>query len=253
MSAPAARLNAIAVLFSGGSDSTLAAALAAERAESVHLVSYAHPFMLFHEKIDINIPRLRAKFPETRFEVYRENITPLYRRLYLHRHLRNLARRRTMLVPHLCGACKLAMHYATVAYCRGHGISHVYCGAHEESSGVFPAQMTPVIEDTRRMYARHGITYESPVYHAGRTDRKLHELGLIDDPTMKDQHLFYTTQHTCPVGALVHIYVRLRRAWPGADERYRRIAHAMVRELIEETEAAILGTGGSEDTGHQQR
>jgi hypothetical protein len=253
MTTPEARIRAIAVLFSGGSDSTLAAALAAERAQSVHLISYAHPFMFFHEKIDINIPRLRDTFPLTSFEIYRENITPLYRRLYLRRHLRNVARHGTMLVPHLCGACKLAMHYATVAYCRPRGITHVYCGAHEESSRVFPAQMKPVIEDTQRMYARHGVTYEVPVYHAGRTDRTIHELGIIDNPNMKDQHLFYTTQHTCPIGALVHIYCRLYGAWPGGAGRYRRTAHAMVRELIEETEAAILGADDREDTGDEQR
>jgi hypothetical protein len=243
------REKAIAVLFSGGSDSTMAAVLAARRAGSVHLISYSHPFMFFHEKIDINIPRLREKFPETSFEIHRENVTRLYRRLYFRGFLPALARRRTMLVPHLCGACKLAMHYATVAYCRAHGISSVYCGAHEESARVFPAQMEPVIEETQRMYARHGITYEAPVYRAGRTDRTLHELGLIDDPKMKDQRLFYATQHTCPVGALVHVYSRLHRAGRRGHENYQRTAHAMVRELIEETEVAILGRGDRDDVG----
>jgi hypothetical protein len=249
MSEPVEKARAIAVLFSGGSDSTMAAVLAARRAESVHLISYSHPLMFFHEKIDINIPRLKEKFPETSFEVHRENVTRLYRRLYFRGFLRSLARRGTMLVPHLCGACKLAMHYATVAYCQAHGIANVYCGAHEESARVFPAQMESVIEDTQRMYARHGITYESPVYRGGRTDRTLHDLGLIDDPKMKDQHLFYTTQHTCPVGALVHVYSRLHQAGGRGRENYQRTAHAMVRELIGKTEDAILGRGDRDDAG----
>ena len=52
---PAPETNSVAVLFSGGSDSTLAAVIAARQAATVHLVTYAHPFMLFHAKIDINI------------------------------------------------------------------------------------------------------------------------------------------------------------------------------------------------------
>lgn len=253
MSDPTIKKKAIAVLFSGGCDSTLAAVLATRTAENVHLVTYAHPFMFFHEKIDINIRRLREEFPGTGFEVHRETVTRLYRRLYFHRYVATLARHRSMLVPHACGACKLAMHYATVAYCRARGIGHVYCGAHEESSRVFPAQMEPVIGDMKRMYARHGITYEAPVYRAGRTDRTLYELGLIDNPRMKDQHLFYSTQHTCPLGALVHIYSRLYYTKVWGHERYQRTAHTMVRELMAGTESAILGAGDSEHTGGQQR
>lgn len=249
MSEPAAEVKAIAVLFSGGSDSTLAAVLAARRAESVHLVTYAHPFMFFHDKIDINIGRLREKFPATPFEVHRESITRLYRRLYGHRLLGNVVRHRSMLVPHMCGACKLAMHYATVDYCRRRGIAHVYCGAHEESSRVFPAQMKPVIEDTRRMYARYGITYEAPVYRGGRTDRTLYELGLIDDPNMKDQRLFYATQHTCPIGALVHVHSRLYYTKLWGHEEYQRTSHAMVRKLMADTEVATLGASIREDPG----
>lgn len=249
MSEPAAKVKAIAVLFSGGSDSTLAAVLAARRAETVHLVSYAHPFMFFHEKIDINIGPLREKFPATRFEIHRQNITHLYGRLYRRRYFANLARHCSMLVPHMCGACKLAMHYATVDYCRSHGITRVYCGAHEESSLVFPAQMKPVIEDVQRMYARYGITYEAPVYHGGRTDRTLYELGIIDDPRMKDQRLFYTTQHTCPIGALVHVHSRFyyTRLW--GHKRYERTCYAMVRELMADTEVATLGASGRDDPG----
>ncbi len=241
----------IAVLFSGGSDSTLAAVIAARQAAVVHLVTYAHPFMLFHRKIDINIARLREKFPDTRFEVYREDLTRPYRRLYGRHILRKLVRRRTMLVPHACGACKLAMHYATVGYCRRRGITRVYCGAHEESSRVFPAQMEPVIGDVRRMYERYGITYETPVYHGGRTDRTLHELGIIDNPRMKDQHLFYTTQHTCPIGALVHIHSRLYYTKLWGHEKYERTSHEMVRELMADTEEAALRTSVHDDPGDQ--
>jgi len=253
MSEPASKVNAIAVLFSGGSDSTLAAVLAARRADSVHLLTYAHPFMFFHKKIDINIGRLREKFPATHFETHRENITRLYRRLYGRRFLGNLGRHCSMLVPHMCGACKLAMHYATVDHCRRRGIAHVYCGAHEESSRVFPAQMEPVIEDMQRMYARYGITYESPVYHGGRTDETLYELGLIDDPHMKDQRLFYTTQHTCPIGALVHIHSRFYYTKLWGHEKYEQTSCAMVRKLMVDTEVATLGASSREDPGDQQR
>ncbi len=70
--------DGVAVLFSGGSDSTLAAVLAAERFKRVCLVTYSHPFMFFHKKVEVNIPKLEEAFPDVEFTRHKESITVVF-------------------------------------------------------------------------------------------------------------------------------------------------------------------------------
>ena len=234
--------NGIAVLFSGGSDSTLAAALAAERFNRVYLVTYSHPFMFFHDKVPINISNLRSVFPDNEFIEHHDQITPLFKHLYFSDFLKYLRANRTMMVSWICGACKLAMHIETIQFCKAKGIQHVWCGAHEESSAIFPAQMESVIEDTRRLYARSGIVYETPVYRLGRTDRILKDRGILDHGNIKDQHLIYSTQHTCILGMILHAHSRLYYHRIHGLDAYRRKAGDIVRSKIGElTEDELTG------------
>jgi len=226
--------DSVAVLFSGGSDSTLAAAIGAERFSRVWLVTYRHGFMMFHDKIGRNVERLRRAYPGTEILTHHERISRSFAQIYFNGLGRRLLRYRTMTVPWLCASCKLAMHLATIEFCSEHRVAHVYCGAHEESASIFPAQMEPVIEELQRLYRTHGITYETPVYHAGRTDRRLKDMGIIDDGNLKDQHLVYSTQHTCPLGVALHAHSRLYYTRIHGRSRYEERAHAMVRETIEE-------------------
>jgi hypothetical protein len=232
--------NSIAILFSGGSDSTLAAVLAAERFKRVYLITYSHPFMFFHDKVRINARNLKNAFPDNEFLEYHGQITSLFRHLYFSNFLKYLRTHRTMMVSWICGACKIAMHLKTIQFCKTNGISHVWCGAHEESSAIFPAQMEPVIEDTKRLYAGSGIVYESPVYRLGRTDHVLRDRGILDQGDIKDQHLIYSTQRTCALGVILHAHSRLYYHRIHGLDCYRRRAHAIVRSKIGELTANEL-------------
>jgi len=222
----------IVVLFSGGSDSTLAAALAADQFKRIHLVTYSHAFMAFHEKIEINVKRLKKHYPENEFIRHHHSINPLFKRLYFKNYLFYFRRFGTMIVPWICGACKLAMHVETIKYCKKRNLRHVSCGANRESSGIFPAQMKPVIEQFKKLYERHGIEYRTPVYQLERTDRLLLDMGIVKEENLKDQHLFYTTQHTCPLGILLHAHSRLYYTRIHGLKRYREKAARMMREKI---------------------
>ena len=139
-----------------------------------------------------------------------------------------------MMVSWICGACKLAMHLKTVQFCKTNDIPHVWCGAHEESSAIFPAQMESVIEDTKKLYARSGIAYETPVYRLGRTDHILKARGILDRGNIKDQHLIYSSQHTCVLGMILHAHSRLYYHRIHGLDCYRRRAHHIVRSRMEE-------------------
>ena len=158
------RENKMAVLFSGGTDSTLAAALAAETHEKVHLVTYDR-FGLFDtesntgraartlidrlgsQKIVHDIVRYDALFKYTSYENY----------------LSNLMRYRFFLLS-TCGLCKLAMHVRTIVYCLDNDIGHASDGANK-GMDLFPAQMENVLAEIRGLYKEFGITYTNPVFN----------------------------------------------------------------------------------------
>jgi len=143
-----------------------------------------------------------------------------------------------MMVSWICGACKVAMHQKTIALCKREKIGTLYCGAHEESAAIFPAQMEAVIDDTKEFYARHDVTYESPVYRMGRTDHKLHEMGITEKRNLKDQHVIYSTQHSCVLGMVLHAHSRLYYHRIHGVDRYQRLAHEIARSKMDELDDA---------------
>lgn len=152
-----------AVMYSGGTDSTAAVVLTAERFERVHLVTYKHSGLAFVENSGRNIPALRAAFPKTEFLHRIMDTDRLFKLVTYSSYLRNL-REYGLLNLGTCGFCKLAMHLRTLVYCAENGLTEVIDGSNKNMTH-FPAQMEPVLEELRGMYQRFGITFTQPVYH----------------------------------------------------------------------------------------
>ncbi|MEE9443310.1 MAG: 7-cyano-7-deazaguanine synthase [candidate division Zixibacteria bacterium] len=243
--------NKIAVLFSGGSDSTLAAAIAAERFRQVYLVTFQHPFMLRHDKININISALRRKYPDCNFIYHKEKINSLYKRLYFGKYVSYIKKYGSMVIPWICGACKLSMHLKTIAFCGSNNICHVFCGAHEESAHIFPAQMPKIIERTQKIYQNYGIAYETPVYRKDRTDKILFDMGIIQNPNVKQQHLIYSTQHTCLLGVLLHAHSQIYYKPLFGLPQYQRNAYRFFSSKIEDIDMDTL-LQGMENNGNSR-
>jgi len=165
----------VAVLFSGGTDSTLTSALVQERFETVHLVTYNR--MGFHstENTGVNAQMLKDRYGDERFVHEIIRVEKLFKWISYERYLQNIYRHGLYMLS-TCGLCKLAMHMRTVKYCVDHGIHHVADGANQAMS-MFPAQMKPVIEKMQEMYEHFGVTYGNPVFELEGHD----EQGYVDD------------------------------------------------------------------------
>lgn len=198
--------DAAAVLFSGGSDSTLTASLLSERHAVVHLLTYHHRAMRFVEKSRRAVLALQQAHGPARFIHRLVDINPLMNRLFTSALPADLHHYGTYALPMCCGACKLAMHVQTILYCRDRGIRHAADGSNIELSELFPEQMQPVLALYRELYARYGIAYSNPVFDVGGSDRRLIERGITALGNSKAQHVVYGTQHSCAAGVMLYAF-----------------------------------------------
>jgi len=204
----------ISVLFSGGPDSTLAALKALDRADKVHLITYHHKLMS-HDKLSLGQPKnrlvideLRHKYGSRRIIVHTKNIDKSFKRIFIYDLTRFAIKYHSYCIPWICGTCKLTMHAETIKYNQLHGISITYDGANQESSLVFPAQHPSYIHIIKTWYNSYKMTYETPVFHSVNTDMETEAYGLKSCKNTKKEHVFFSTQHSCISGLILHCHSR---------------------------------------------
>ena len=227
-------MSDISILYSGGPDSTLAALYALDRAKRVHLLTYHHRYMGAIGKHRKVVAELRETFGPERIVVHEQETDRMLRECYLTGISKKLARYRTFYVPWICGACKMAMHAATIAYNQKHGITLTYCGANRESSRLFPAQMDTYIRVMQEFYRSYGMEYEVPVYDVVATDVETEKRGLKTTKNTKREHVVYSTQHACPIGLLIHAHGRLYYRPFRGKERARRLSGPFLGEMLQD-------------------
>jgi len=222
----------ISILFSGGPDSTLATLYALQKADRVHLHTYHHLWMSMtsnHKKV---IAELREKFGAERIVEHEAQIDTLFKKCYFTGSSKRLKKYRTFYIPWICGACKLAMHATTIAYNRLHDIDTTYDGANVESSAYFAEQTDSYYAAMKEFYRSIGMQCEHPVYQVERTDIETEKFGLITTKNTKKEHVFFSTQHTCPIGLLVHAHARLYYRPFRGKNRLNRFAGEVLEQTI---------------------
>jgi len=224
--------RAVATLYSGGTDSTLAAYKAALRFDTVHLLTYRRFGMFGVGNSDTNVGPLRDAVPTTR--IVRApiiDIDRLFDHVSSESYLRDLVRHRFALLT-TCGLCKLAMHLRTIVYCVDHGVGNVWDGANRNMT-IFPAQMEEILAMLRDLYQLAGIRYDNPVYdyedeqginfgsflyglsparepdsRLQTTGAELHELGILPQADVKGTAYDKTMQARCYQFALFNLWAR---------------------------------------------
>ena len=150
-----------AIVYSGGTDSTCVAALAAEKHAVVHLLTYYELGTRNSPAPTGNVRLLRDKYPAVSFAHHVISTDRLVRFISYEHYLHYLLTYRLYVLA-TPGFSSLSWHVRTLLYCRQHGIPQVYDGLTRELMQ-FPGHMDPVIAEFRRMYGHFGIAYDNPV------------------------------------------------------------------------------------------
>ena len=244
--------NAV-LLFSGGSDSTAAAALLARKFDTVHLVTYSRLGIGDVTKSEKNFRRLAEHFGENRMVHHLIDIERLYRHIAYKQYMRNLMRHGYFMLS-TCGFCKLAMHLRTILVALEVGSHSVSDGANA-SNYLLPAQMEGVVGELRRLYEYFEIAYENPVYrledekcfistgYVKESARLLHAEGIFSDQEIEDIRTDYlkhddTIQARCSDVMLFDIFSAFyyvpRHGYRKYEKRCREFYRIKVDELIDE-------------------
>lgn len=254
--------NETAVMFSGGTDSTLTAALDAQKFDKVHLVSYDRLGLFSVTNTELNAQKLKDKFGEGKFDYHLVKIDKLTKYVFYERYIQNLRRHGFFLLS-ICGLCKLAMHIRTLVFCLDNKIDNVSDGANQ-GMNLFPAQMASVIQELKTMYAKFGINYSNPVFkfegpqnieftdrlHFGRvlkgegggrgkvqenvntTGCKLYELGLMPSKNVKGTDLDRKMQPRCFQFILFNIFIKWYYLYDHTHEEYVAATVKLYKEKI---------------------
>lgn len=155
-------MKEVVVIYSGGTDSTCAAALMAERYDKVHLLTYERFGLFSITNSKVNVRRLKDKFGEDKFTHQIINVDRLFKKVAYARYLHNLMKYRFFSLS-ACGQCKFTFHIRSLIYCLENNIAQV-CDGVDKSMYLFPSHMPEVISEIKKMYSRYKITYTAPVF-----------------------------------------------------------------------------------------
>lgn len=219
--------SAILCLYSGGSDSTLAAALAAHRSSQVLLLTLKR-FGLFEPKRAAhNAAYLQSHFPQVQFEHRFESFEEEYK-LLAHDKKFQVGSKQDLRNASMCGICKLGMHWRTIKLCKELGITTVFDGS-VKSSRIFPEQNRLImLEELEKLYWKNGIQYENPVFELN-TQEQLFQMGIM--PSSQIKGTSHDIQPLCSQQLLFAKYAEICLA-QGTVEQYEQNLSMFYTEKI---------------------
>ncbi|MBM4353010.1 MAG: hypothetical protein FJ109_04325 [Deltaproteobacteria bacterium] len=230
------RKKSVALMFSGGVDSTVAAIRLVEEFDQVHLLTFANGYGHYgFGRTRRRVCELNERYPG-RFVHFEASIRDLFERVCLSTIVEDYRRFGSAFM--WCMGCKLAMHARSVVYCRENGIGHMSDGSAADSDEMVE-QMLLSVSMIHWLYADYDIEYIVPVYGIGRDEKRaqLRREGYFMGIPLLDRYL--GIQPSCIPGELYYLpYILFNKA-PGHDEetvaRYisekRVVVDAVVREL----------------------
>ncbi len=206
----------IALLFSGGVDSTVAACRLAEKHEHVYLVSYENGYG--HYKLDRTARR--AEEVEQRYpgKITHSiiSIQDLFERMVINTLDEDYKKYGSGFV--WCMGCKLAMHTRTIIYMVENDIYRVADGSSFATSEMVE-QMPLSVAKIRGFYCDYGFPFRNPVYTDLREDsiKVLKRMGFRQGLRIRDR--FLGIQPKCKPGELYYMPMILRGTEPDHDEQ----------------------------------
>ena len=198
-----------AVLFSGGTDSTLAAAQMLEECDRVTLLTFDPGYLYFLGRTRVHADKLVAKFGADRVEHLIIDIRDFIGQILGSDVKGDLGEYGLNMTSLVCLGCRLSMHAYAIVWCIQNQVPYLVDGSIRAQSTI-PEQMESVIRRNRRFYSEeYGIHHFSPIYEESDSDRRLEELGIADKRRLKRQFILFDTQATCAFGVPADVYGRL--------------------------------------------
>lgn len=228
--------NSVCILFSGGSDSSLAAYRMSQEFDTVHLLTFQQSGQVNIENSMTSFSILNEKFPG-KFVHKLTDVDDMFVQIYNRRYLRNLLKYRTLQMQFACFACQACFHINTIIYCKQNNIKDVRDGANTEYEEASPMQIEIVKKEIKKLYSTYGITHDSPIYaeHSNdRSDNQLFKLGLRPQANIKDDlDMYKKYQGYCkymPGGVLFLNY------WKRCDGFPKKVQLMMREHWLEEVD-----------------
>lgn len=154
--------NEIAILYSGGTDSTCTATIMAKKFEIIHLLTFDRLGFFSIENASHNVYVLREKFPTNRFIHKIIKVDRLAKYISYGRFIQDMFKYGFFMLSN-CIICGLVHHFRTLIYCLDNKVFNVADGVTKDWP-FFPTHMEKVILEFREMYSRFNIVYHTPVY-----------------------------------------------------------------------------------------
>jgi predicted subunit of tRNA(5-methylaminomethyl-2-thiouridylate) methyltransferase len=230
-------IRGVALNFSGGFDSRLAAIRLSREFDLVHLVSYDTGAELLrqHSADSARLVQQRVRAPLRHFDI---DISGFWRQLVF---------RNILGLRYVCALCKLAMHTHTIIHCVEHGLHFAADGSNRHQD-INPEQMASTLDVYRGLYDRYGIEFLTPVYELSGDDedRQLAEAGVpqvtrvnFGLPGVKGQN--WAIQPICMLTPLTLAATRFP-GWPLKEEVAARLVRDNLDKAIPYIEKRISRT-----------
>ena len=177
----------VAVMFSGGTDSTLAAAMAAETFKKVHLLTFRTSQMAHAERSRLSSNNLIERYGADKIVHYIIDNDALFRKFYFSQYKRDLRKYGLYLNCLVCPACGVGFQVRSLLYCRTFGCRYIWDGLQSEGTKehLYPGLQPEVQGILTDLYQDYDVIRESPVYDISRTDYVLYERGITDRRGLK--------------------------------------------------------------------
>lgn len=180
--------NEAVLLYSGGTDSTLAACLLLEKFERVHLLTFTRKGIFNPQNSKFNVKKLSDRYGDRVIHKIID-ISRIFSLISYDDYVKSIIKYGFLNLS-TCGLCKLAMHIRAALYCVDNKIFNIADGANN-GMYLFPDQQEGYIKLLKKYYSDINIVYENPVYdYISPPDIDFVDRFRLDDiPGLKNKDL----------------------------------------------------------------
>lgn len=199
---PEIKENEIALMFSGGLDSTATAVMLAEQYDRVHLITYRNGYgHYYHHRTEERVKELNRRLGD-KFVWTLVSTKDHFDRILVDHVMQDYREYRSGFIWFM--GCKMAMHMRSAVYCLEHGLTQMTDGSNSDTDEMVEQSLLSLSLITH-FYEDCTVDFGTPVYDVHRAESRdiIGELDLKMGVQVMDRHL--CIQPTCVAGELYYL------------------------------------------------